>query len=53
MDIDVAVLGGGPGGYTAAIRAAQIEVTKGAQPGGGGNQTPRCCCVKKCSASDV
>src|SRR3989441_7841420 len=24
MDIDVAVLGGGPGGYTAAIRAAQL-----------------------------
>jgi len=23
MDVDVAVLGGGPGGYTAAIRAAQ------------------------------
>jgi dihydrolipoyl dehydrogenase len=25
MDCDVAVLGGGPGGYTAAIRAAQLE----------------------------
>jgi dihydrolipoamide dehydrogenase len=24
MDVDVAVLGGGPGGYTAAIRAAQL-----------------------------
>ena len=24
MDCDVAVLGGGPGGYTAAIRAAQL-----------------------------
>src|ERR687884_2017100 len=24
MDADVAVLGGGPGGYTAAIRAAQL-----------------------------
>ncbi|MGH3028611.1 MAG: FAD-dependent oxidoreductase, partial [Gaiellaceae bacterium] len=24
MDFDVAVLGGGPGGYTAAIRAAQL-----------------------------
>src|SRR6266480_82636 len=24
MDVDVAVLGGGPGGYTAAIRAAQV-----------------------------
>jgi dihydrolipoamide dehydrogenase len=24
MDIDIAVLGGGPGGYTAAIRAAQL-----------------------------
>ena len=26
MEIDVAVLGGGPGGYTAAIRAAQLGV---------------------------
>src|SRR5215472_8637342 len=25
MDCDVAVLGGGPGGYTAAIRAAQLD----------------------------
>jgi dihydrolipoamide dehydrogenase len=25
MDVDVAVLGGGPGGYTAAIRAAQLD----------------------------
>ncbi len=25
MDVDVAVLGGGPAGYTAAIRAAQLE----------------------------
>src|SRR3954467_15928960 len=25
MDVDVAVLGGGPGGYTAAIRAAQLR----------------------------
>src|SRR5438128_5134606 len=24
MEVDVAVLGGGPGGYTAAIRAAQL-----------------------------
>jgi dihydrolipoamide dehydrogenase len=24
MDVDVAVLGGGPGGYTGAIRAAQL-----------------------------
>jgi dihydrolipoamide dehydrogenase len=24
MECDVAVLGGGPGGYTAAIRAAQL-----------------------------
>ena len=24
MNVDVAVLGGGPGGYTAAIRAAQL-----------------------------
>ena len=24
MDVDIAVLGGGPGGYTAAIRAAQL-----------------------------
>src|SRR5436309_10304847 len=24
MELDVAVLGGGPGGYTAAIRAAQL-----------------------------
>jgi hypothetical protein len=22
----------------------EITVTKGAQPGGGGNQAPRCCC---------
>jgi dihydrolipoamide dehydrogenase len=27
MDFDVAVLGGGPGGYTAAIRAAQLGAT--------------------------
>src|SRR5213592_3722097 len=27
MDCDVAVLGGGPGGYTAAIRAAQLGAT--------------------------
>ena len=26
MEVDVAVLGGGPGGYTAAIRAAQLGV---------------------------
>jgi dihydrolipoamide dehydrogenase len=25
MEVDVAILGGGPGGYTAAIRAAQLE----------------------------
>src|SRR6058998_3848990 len=24
MDVDIAILGGGPGGYTAAIRAAQL-----------------------------
>ena len=27
MEVDVAVLGGGPGGYTAAIRAAQLGAT--------------------------
>ena len=27
MECDVAVLGGGPGGYTAAIRAAQLGAT--------------------------
>ena len=27
MDVDIAVLGGGPGGYTAAIRAAQLGAT--------------------------
>jgi pyruvate/2-oxoglutarate dehydrogenase complex dihydrolipoamide dehydrogenase (E3) component len=27
MNVDVAVLGGGPGGYTAAIRAAQLGAT--------------------------
>ncbi len=27
VDVDVAVLGGGPGGYTAAIRAAQLGAT--------------------------
>src|SRR3989475_8566724 len=27
MEVDVAVLGGGPGGYTAAIRAAQLGTT--------------------------
>src|ERR1700758_3106312 len=26
MDVDIAVLGGGPGGYTAAIRAGQLGV---------------------------
>src|SRR3954469_13264988 len=26
MDVDIATLGGGPGGYTAAIRAAQLGV---------------------------
>ena len=31
MDCDVAVLGGGPGGYTAAIRAAQLEQFQAAQ----------------------
>jgi hypothetical protein len=25
----------------------EIEVTKGAQPGSGGNQNPRCCCGKE------
>jgi hypothetical protein len=25
----------------------EIEVTNGAQPGGGGNQNPRCCCGKE------
>jgi dihydrolipoamide dehydrogenase len=29
MDVDVAVLGGGPGGYTAAIRAAQLGASVG------------------------
>ncbi len=24
IEVDIAVLGGGPGGYTAAIRAAQL-----------------------------
>src|SRR5215467_13763764 len=27
MEVDVAILGGGPGGYTAAIRAAQLGAT--------------------------
>jgi dihydrolipoamide dehydrogenase len=27
INVDVAVLGGGPGGYTAAIRAAQLGAT--------------------------
>ncbi len=27
MDVDVAVLGGGPGGYPAAIRAAQLGLS--------------------------
>jgi dihydrolipoamide dehydrogenase len=27
MNVDVAVLGGGPGGYSAAIRAAQLGAT--------------------------
>jgi hypothetical protein len=25
----------------------EIEVTRGAQPGGGGNQDPRCCCGRE------
>lgn len=25
----------------------EIEVTKGAKPGSGGNQAPRCCCGKE------
>ena len=25
----------------------EIQVTKGAQPGQGGNQAPRCCCGKE------
>jgi hypothetical protein len=25
----------------------EIEVTKGAKPGAGGNQNPRCCCGKE------
>ena len=29
MEVDVAVLGGGPGGYTAAIRAAQLGLQVG------------------------
>src|SRR4026208_1273429 len=29
MDVDVAVLGGGPGGYSAAIRAAQLAAKVG------------------------
>ena len=28
MECDVAVLGGGPGGYTAAIRAAQTSLAR-------------------------
>lgn len=28
MNVDVAVLGGGPGGYTAAIRTAQLGATQ-------------------------
>jgi len=31
MDVDVAVLGGGPAGYTAAIRAARRAITTGAK----------------------
>lgn len=27
--------------------ACEIEVTKGAAPGKGGNQSPRCCCGKE------
>src|SRR5437773_1799196 len=39
MDVDVAVLGGGPGGYTAAIRAAQLGakaacIDRDPEPGG-------------------
>lgn len=26
--------------------ACEITVTRGAQPGGGGNQSPTCCCGK-------
>ena len=36
MDCDVAVLGGGPGGYTAAIRAAQLGATDGVHREGAG-----------------
>ena len=25
----------------------EVEVTKGAKPGGGGNMNPRCCCGKE------
>ena len=25
----------------------EIEVTRGAKPGGGGNQDPRCCCGRE------
>ena len=33
MNVDVAVLGGGPGGYTAAIRAAQLGAGSRASSG--------------------
>ena len=36
MDCDVAVLGGGPGGYTAAIRAAQLGAKDGVHREGAG-----------------
>src|SRR5436309_1325450 len=44
MEVDVAVLGGGPGGYTAAIRAAQLgaKVACIEQPPIEGIDSPRC-----------
>ena len=47
MDVDVAVLGGGPGGYTAAIRAAQLGakdacIEKEPEPEGRASRVGRC-----------
>ena len=33
--------------YRSPDCGCEIEVTKGAQPGGEGNQNPRCCCGKE------
>jgi len=32
---------------TDAECGCEIQVTRGAQPGKGGNQSPRCCCGKE------